>query len=158
MRLPTFMCGQHCRLDRTGTTLIELMIVVGIVGIVTLFAVPSVARTLDQVQGAGARTALVNLYHGARTSARVSNRMTVLRVAQNRLILERNSPSGAAKDTLSVTDLLQRYGVLVSGPDSIRIDPRGVLETNLRIPVKFVLVRGAWSDSVVLSSYGRIMR
>lgn len=146
------------RRNRRGTSLIELMVVLGIMGLMVLFAVPSASRVFDHVQVAAARTTLVNLYLGARMSARVSNRMTVLRIAQNRVILERNNITGAAKDTLSVTDLQGQYGVLLSGPDSIRIDPRGMLETNLLSPVKFFLSRGAWTDSIRLSAYGSIRR
>ncbi|HLG06954.1 MAG TPA: prepilin-type N-terminal cleavage/methylation domain-containing protein, partial [Gemmatimonadales bacterium] len=67
--------------DRRGTTLIELAVVLGIVGLVTLFALPSAVRVIDQVELGSARSALVNLYQGTRMSARASNRMTVLRVS-----------------------------------------------------------------------------
>jgi len=144
--------------NRRGTSLIELMVVLGIMGLVVLFSVPSASRVFDGVQVSAARTTLVNVYLGARMSARVSGRMTVLRISQNQVILERNSVSGAAKDTLSVTDLAKQYGVLLSGPDSIRIDPRGMLETNLLSTVKYVLSRGARTDSVRLSAYGSIRR
>jgi len=144
--------------DRRGTTLIELAVVLGIVGLVTLLALPSAVRVIDQVELGSARSALVNLYQGTRMSARASNRMTVLRVSQHRIVVERNSPSGAAKDTLSVTDLKAQFGVFLSGPDSIRIDPRGILETKLQTAVTYVLSRGSRSDSLRLTSYGRIVR
>ena len=144
---------------RQGASLIELLVVVGIMGSVGLFVFPSVARVFDHVEVGAARTALVNLYHSARTAARVSNRMSVLRVSGNRVLIERNSPNGTAKDTLGpITDLMAQYGVLVSGPDSIRIDARGMLESNLQNRVKYLLTRGDWSDSVMLSNYGRVTR
>lgn len=152
------MRAKLLRLDRRGLSLVELVLVLGLVGLLTLFSLPSVARVIDQVQIGAARTTLINLYHGARMAARASNRMTVIRVSGNRIVLERNSPTSAAKDTLSITDLAAQYGALLSGPDSIRIDPRGMLESNLRTAVKYVLNRGARTDSVQLSSYGRIVR
>ena len=149
-------CGTGRR--EVGTTLIELMVVVGIVGAIGLFALPSAARVFDRIQVRNARTALINLYNGARMSARVANRTMVFRVAQNRIVLERNRPTGAGKDTVAMTDLVGQYGVMLSGPDSIRIDPRGILETHLYAPIKYVLIRGSVADSVELRSYGRIAR
>jgi hypothetical protein len=74
------------------------------------------------------------------------------------VVLERNWPTGSAKDTITITDIAAQYGVLLAGPDSIRIDSRGMLESNLTTPVKYVLTRGSDADSVRLSRYGRIVR
>ena len=141
-----------------GTTLIELMLVVGLVGSVCLFALPSAAHVFDTIQVQNARISVVNLYNSTRMSARAGSRTMVLRVDHNRIVLERNWPTGSAKDTVTITDVMAQYGVLLSGPDSIRIDSRGMLEVNLATPVKYVLTRGADADSVQLSRYGRIVR
>jgi len=134
------------------------MIVLGIVGCICLFAMPTAVHVYDRIQLQSARVGLVNLYNSSRMSARASNRTTVLRVASNQIVVERNWPTGSAKDTLLITDVRDRYGVFLAGPDSVRIDSRGVLETSLPSPVKYVFSRGAESDSVQLSSYGRIVR
>ena len=91
-------------------------------------------------------------------SARAGGRTMVLRVSGNSIVLERNRPSGTAKDTVKMTDLNSEYGVLLSGPDSIRIDARGMLENSLDAPVKYVFTRGTAVDSVQISRYGRIYR
>ncbi len=141
-----------------GTTLIELMVVIGIVGMFCLFALPSALSVFDRVQLRNARSALINRYNGARMAARVANRTVVFRAAQNRIIVERNHAQGGGKDTVAVTNLADLYGVLLSGPDSIRIDPRGILESKLSPGVKYVLTRGEGADSVELRSYGRVVR
>ncbi len=112
----------------------------------------------DRIQVQNARISLVNLYHSARMSARAGSRTMVLRVSHNRVVLERNWPTGSAKDTITITDLAAQYGVLLAGPDSIRIDSRGMLESNLTTPVKYVVTRGSDADSVQLSRYGRVVR
>lgn len=141
-----------------GTTLIELMLVVGLVGAVCLFALPSAARVFDKIQVQNARISVVNLYNSTRMSARAGSRTMVLRVENNHIVLERNWPTGSAKDTVTATDVFGQYGVLLAGPDSIRLDARGMLESNLSSPVKYVLTRGTEVDSVQLSRYGRIVR
>ena len=142
----------------TGTTLIELMLVLGIVGCICLFSLPSAAHVFDKIQVQNARISVVNLYNSTRMSARAGSRTMVLRVAHNRIVLERNWPTGSAKDTITITDVMAQYGVFLAGPDSIRIDSRGMLESSLNTPVKYALTRGSEVDSVQLSRYGRIVR
>jgi prepilin-type N-terminal cleavage/methylation domain-containing protein len=144
--------------NRAGFTLIELMLVVGIVGSVCLFAIPSAGRAFERTSVQNARISLVNLYNSTRMSARAGGRTMVLRVSGNAIVLERNRPTGTAKDTVKMTDLNAQYGVLLAGPDSIRIDSRGMLENSLGTPVKFVFTRGTAVDSVQISRYGRIFR
>lgn len=143
----------------SGFSLMELLVVISIIGATALFVMPAAARVFDRLQVGSARTVLVNKYNSARTAARVANRIAVLRLNGTRLLVERNAFTGTSKDTLGgVADLGAEYGVSISGPDSVRIDARGMLETKLSTAVKFVITRGTWSDSVRLSSYGRLTR
>jgi len=141
-----------------GFTLVELMLVVGIVGSICLFAIPSAGRAFERTQVQNARISVVNLYNSTRMSARAAGRTMVMRVSGNLIVLERNRPTGSAKDTVKMTDLMAQYGVLLAGPDSIRIDARGMLENSLDAPVKYFFTRGTAVDSVQVSRYGRIVR
>ena len=146
---------------RAGFTVVELLVVIVIIGLIVLFSLPKLGPAYDHAMVRGARTAVTNLYNAARTAARASNRVAVLRLSGNVLVIERNFPfPSTAKDTVSMggrfNDLNQQYGVTVTGPDSIRVDPRGML-----MPAgnhTWVVTRAGWSDSVMVNSYGRISR
>ena len=149
------MMDCHRYLGRKGVSMIEMLMVVGVIGLVALFVFPSVVRIFDHIQVRGARTVVINNFNSARTAARISNRMTELKLSGNQIWIERYKAVG--KDTLgTMTNLSTEYGVLISGPSSIRIDPRGMLETSGT--AKFVLSRGGWSDSVMISNYGKVSR
>ena len=139
-----------------GFTLIEMLIVVVIIGLVTLFAFPRAGAILDHTRVHGARTAIVNKLNAARTAARTSNRVAVLHLSGNVILIELNSMSTTAKDTVGgFGSLGAEYGVTVTGPDSVRYDPRGMLKDGAGT---FVVTRAGFSDSVVVNGYGRITR
>ena len=152
------MLDRRRHLGNRGLSVIELLMVIVIVGMVALFVFPSVVKTFDRVQVRGARTALVNSYHSARTAARVSNLTTTLNLTSHRIWVERVKLTGGVDTIGGVTNLSSQYGVLVSGPPTITIDPRGMLASRLDAGLTFVFSRGGWSDSVVFSNYGRVSR
>ena len=147
--------------SRAGVSLVELLWVVVIIGLMVAIALPKLGPAYDHSMVRGARTAITNLYNATRTAARVSNQVAVLRLNGNVLVVERNFPSpSTAKDTLDVGgkfhDLFAGYGVTVTGPDSVRVDPRGLL-----LPSgahTWVVTRDGWSDSVMINGYGRLLR
>ena len=101
-----------------GFTLTEMLIVVVIIGLVTLFAFPRAGAILDHTQVKGARTAIVNKLNAARTMARTSNRVAVLRLTSNALWLELNNMTGSGKTTIpGGVALDSTYRVTVTGPD-----------------------------------------
>jgi Tfp pilus assembly protein FimT len=123
---------------------------------VTLFAFPRAGVVLDHAQVRGARTAIVNKLNATRIAARSSNRVAVLRLAANTLWLELNAMSGTSKTTLpGGVELNSSYGVTVSGPDSVKFDPRGLSQSGTQT---YVVSRNGWSDSVTINGYGRITR
>ena len=147
----------HSRLSRSaGFTLIEMLMVVVIIGLVTLFAFPRAGAILDHTNVRGARTAIVNKLNAARTMARTSNQVAVLRLTGNALWLELNNMTGTGKTTIpGGVALDSTYRVTVTGPDSVRYDPRGMFLSGTQT---YVVTKGGFSDSVVVNGYGRITR
>lgn len=147
------------RSPTAGFSLVELLIVIVIIGLIMLFAFPRAGAILDHTQTRGARTAIVNKLNGARTAARTSNRVAVLRLSGNVLWIELNSMTSTAKTPVGGwVPLDSTYRVTVTGPDSVRFDPRGMMRNDGLGPYKYVVTRNGWSDSVVVDSYGRITR
>jgi prepilin-type N-terminal cleavage/methylation domain-containing protein len=152
----------HSKHSRSaGFSLIEMLIVVVIIGLVMLFTYPRAGKILDHTQVKGARTAIVNKLNAARTMARTSNRIAVLRVSGNQLFIELDSLIGTGKDTVGgFVPLATTYGVTVtvSGPanDSVSFNPRGMLKYGGGR--KYIVTRNGVSDSVLVNGYGRITR
>lgn len=158
---PTRMGNPLRRASRAGLSFVELVVVIVIIGLMVLFALPKLGPAYDHTMVRGARTTVTNLYNATRTAARASNRVAVLRLNGNVLVIERDSafPS-TGKDTVSMGgkfhDLNLQYGVTVTGPDLVRVDPRGMLMPGGTHT--WVVTRDGWSDSVMVNSYGRMIR
>lgn len=149
------------RTESRGFTIVELMIVIVIIGMVALFSFPRAGSVYDHTMVRSARTAVTNLYNATRTAARTSNRVAVLRLNGGVLVIERNAfPPATSKDTVGgFNNLGLQYGVTVTGPDSIRVDPRGLLRAaNNTTTYTWVITRGGYSDSVMVNGYGRVIR
>jgi prepilin-type N-terminal cleavage/methylation domain-containing protein len=148
----------HSKPSRSaGFSLIELLIVVVIIGLVMLFTFPRAGKILDHTNVKGARTAIVNKLNAARTMARTSNRVAVLRLTSNSLWLELERMNGAATDTIpGGVGLNTTYGVTITGPNSVKFDPRGMWLSGT--PETYVVTKNGFSDSVVVNGYGRITR
>lgn len=157
----TSMPNQLRRASRAGFSLVEMLVVIVIIGLMVLFALPKLGPAYDHTMVRSARTAITNLYNATRTAARASNRVAVLRLNGNVLVIERDSafPS-TGKDTVSMGgkfhNLYEQYGVTITGPDSVRVDPRGMLMPSGTHT--WVVTRDGWSDSVMVNSYGRMIR
>jgi len=149
------------RTSRRGITLVEMLIVVVMIGLMVAVTLPKAGQVYDHTMVRSARTALTNLYNASRATSRASNQVVVLRLNAGIVVLERNqSFPSTAKDTVTLGgqyhDFPSRYGVTITGPDSVRVDPRGMLID--AGPHTWVFTRDGWSDSVMVNSYGRILR
>jgi type II secretory pathway pseudopilin PulG len=149
------------RTSRQGISLVEMLLVIVLIGLMLALALPKAGELYDHTMVRSARTALTNLYNAARVTARASNQVAVLRLNAGVVVLERNqSFPSTAKDTVTMGgefhDFPARYGVTITGPDSVRLDPRGMLID--AGPHTWVFTRDDWSDSVMVNSYGRIQR
>jgi prepilin-type N-terminal cleavage/methylation domain-containing protein len=147
--------------SRRGISLVEMLMVVVLIGMMLAVALPKAGELYDHAMVRSARTALTNLYNATRVASRASNQVAVLRLNAGVVVLERNQPfPSTAKDTVTMGgkfhDFPARYGVTITGPDSVRVDPRGMLMD--AGPHTWVFTRDGWSDSVMVNSYGRILR
>ena len=149
------------RLGRKGFSLFEMLIVVVLIGLMSLFAFPRVVRVFDQSQVRGARQAVLNKFNTARINARQSGRHTFL-VRNGAVVLIERSPrvtalGGSDRDTVgSFLNLRASWGVEPAGFDTISIDPRGL--TMGGGPWSLTLTRNAASDSIIISGFGQVTR
>ena len=149
--------------SNAGLSYIELVVVIVVIGIMVLVALPKLGPAYDHAMVRGARTAVTNLYNATRTASRSSNKVAVLKLSDNVMWIELNPlTAGGIKDTVRMGgtyhDLEARYGVTVTGPDSIRMDPRGLLDNTTSQTFTWVVTRDGWSDSIMVNSYGRMIR
>ncbi|HEV8355573.1 MAG TPA: prepilin-type N-terminal cleavage/methylation domain-containing protein [Gemmatimonadales bacterium] len=143
-----------------GFSLIEMLIVVVVIGLVTLFAFPRAGLILDRTAVSGARTALVNQFGAARLAARSSNRATVFRLSGNVVWVERRAFSGTVKQQVgNRANLMAEYGTTVSGPDSIVVDPRGIAVLySSGNSALYTVTRNTITNTVTINSSGRVVR
>lgn len=147
------------RSRKAGFSLIELLIVVSIIGLVMLFTFPRAAAVYDHTMVRGARTAVTNMYLNSRSAARTANKTAVFRLSGDQVWVETNNyaPLTTKVVVRQPVDLGDEYGVTVTGEDSLRVDPRGVIKGETRIR-KWIISRNGWSDSVMVNGYGRVLR
>lgn len=144
-----------------GFSLVEMLIVVVMIGLMSLFAFPKVAKVFDQTQVRGARQAVLNKYNTARVNARQSSRHTFLVRSGNVFWIERAPRMvplvGSTRDTVGqILNLNASWMVSVRGNTEVPIDPRGL--TVGAGPWLFAVTRHEASDSVVISEFGRVTR
>jgi prepilin-type N-terminal cleavage/methylation domain-containing protein len=69
---------EHRRRGASGFSLFEMLVVIVMIGLMSLFAFPRVVQVFDQSQVRGARQAVLNKFNTARMNARQSGRSTFL--------------------------------------------------------------------------------
>ncbi|MGD2136116.1 MAG: prepilin-type N-terminal cleavage/methylation domain-containing protein, partial [Gemmatimonadales bacterium] len=111
-----------------GFTIIEVLIVIGLIGLMAAIAMPRIGDALINQNVDSGRAAVVSMHAKARavaiqrgmTSALVFNGNTVLVISRN--------PVTRAVDTVGApNDLYDRYGVsVVTSRDTLQFDPNGI--------------------------------
>ena len=138
---------------RRAFTLLELIVVLGIGGILMTIAIPRAARFLDAIRVRSATQEIMSAFVTARHHAIARARYaSVLIDAEEGRIEVRSEDK-----RVLVRDLRLGYGVtLTATRDSMSYSPVGLGygAANLKV----VVARGAASDTVVLSRVGRIRR
>lgn len=136
---------------RRGTTLLELMMVVIVIGLLALLARPALAGMLDRAAVLSAASELVATLGAARHAA----------IVEGRFVAVRFDTSTARVVTVSGVDTLQRRDLrathrvsLQTTRDSIAYYPtgRGFGAANTSI----VLTRGQAADTILVSRLGRV--
>lgn len=142
-----------CCVSRRGFTLIELTVASAIIGIVSLIALPAVARMRERAAVHGATSLLVSSLADARHQALRWQRRTAVRfdTAHARTVVH------AGSDTLVRVALDSLFHVtLASTRDSIAFYPTGLGygAANTRL----IVARGASAETVTVSRAGRVKR
>jgi Tfp pilus assembly protein FimT len=148
MRAPTLDS-----LGRRGTTLLELILVMSLLGLVAVTALPALRGTQDRLAAEGAAAVTVRAmadtrHHAVRRSTRTALFMDSV---------TRHLTIVAGPETVTVHDLAALFGVSLSVTrDSIAWSPTGLGfgAANARV----VLSRGQAADTVTVSRLGRIRR
>ena len=123
--MPTLSAGS--RTNRTaGITLVEMMVVVGIIGIITALAAPSMSAGLDSVRMASATDNVASFLNSAvnRAERRQQPVAVVISPKENRILMYTNEP-GFTRE-LKMPDGIALEGVLP-------IDPGGGPQDDYRL-------------------------
>ncbi len=141
-----------------GFTLIELLIVVAIIGLLVLMATPRIGIVLVGQSVHSARDASIGMHGRARAAAVQRGQSTRLVISGNTLLIRSEHPVTGAVDTVGpVRDLFDQYRVTVtSSRDSLVFDPRGL--GNDGGPTVITVTRGVHADTIVISTWGRILK
>lgn len=144
-------------MDRRGFTLIEIMIAVGLIGLMAAIAYPRIADALTKQSARSGRAAVIAMQAKARATAISRGTSTQLVVSGNTLAIVSRNPVTGAVDTVGATENLNdRFGVTVTATaDTLHFDPRGLgsdaSDTEVRVS------KGAYTYAVTFSQYGRVV-
>jgi type II secretory pathway pseudopilin PulG len=130
-----------------------MLIVIVVMGGLMLLALPRFRSVVQQSDVRGARTKVVTLYNQARANAMTTNRSTAVRFSGNTAVITATLPGGGLDTLGGVEDLHGEYGVTVSSPAILAIDPRGFGRGGGIIEV----VRGSYADTVEIGGFGRVL-
>jgi Tfp pilus assembly protein FimT len=141
------------RLGRSGTTLVELVVVTAVIGLLCLIAAPRATALLDSAHVRGAAVELSAAFGTARELAVLRGGLTAVTLdSTDATVVVR-----AGADTTHVRRLHALYGVTLRATrDSMAYAATGLGHgaSNLRV----VLARGAASETVTVSRLGRVRR
>lgn len=145
-------------MNQRGLSLIELVIVIVLIGAIAGWGFPRIGEALRRQSVSSARSAVVTLHAKARATAVQRARVVRLVFEGTRCVLRSQHPMTGATDTVgTVEDLYARHGVTVTVTrDSLVFDPRG-LGTEPG-PTEIVVRKGAWADTILISSVGRVLK
>jgi Tfp pilus assembly protein FimT len=134
-----------------GATLIETVIVLGLIGLVASITIPPAARLLDSIHLRSATSELVSLFATARNVAILYSTHATVKVDEQTGVAVLYTP----RDTLHVRRLHATYGVTLDVTrDSVSYGPTGMGygAANTRIIVKV----GTLADTITTSRLGRV--
>lgn len=145
--------------NRSGFTLVELLIVVALMGIMGTFAYPRLRGSTDSWSVRAARVQTTEMLVVARSAA-------VQNGAESRFIRSGNVvrvvvDSSGTFVTLASRDLYTERGVTVTvggtARDTVRFDPRG-LAIGLTGPPTIKFTKATVTDSICVSKLGKVAR
>jgi prepilin-type N-terminal cleavage/methylation domain-containing protein len=151
---------------RRGYTLVELMIVLGVAGILALAAAPRVGALRDASAVRAARLEVATAVEAARAAAMQRGRTARVAIRRNVLVAAVdtspvNAPQQAEMVTLTIQRLDAAYGVTLTtaapADTLIAYDARGFASPRRAQTAKFYVARRQSRDSVCVSTVGLIL-
>jgi prepilin-type N-terminal cleavage/methylation domain-containing protein len=144
---------------RRGYTLTEMIIVVGVVGLLTIISLPRFSGLVERNRLSAAREELTAAIATARAAAVQKGRTATLFVSGNQMwVTVVNSGGGATTTVVPVKSFSSLYNVSVAATEpSITFDMRGFLTPRLASTGVFRIVGASRRDSVCITSAGQIM-
>ena len=147
---PRLRDGFHLR-SRSGTTLVEQIIIITVLGVLAALVVRSISQQLDQLAVRSAAREARDVFASAREFAVARGVRTAVQI--NPLLAALSAHAGA--DTLVTRSVGLLHGVtLSSSRDSMAYSPSGLGygASNLRI----IVVKRAAAETVTVSRLGRV--
>jgi type II secretion system protein H len=148
--------GPYSASMRRGVTMLELLVVLAIVGLLAGVVVPGAGAQADRLAVEHQAARFLTAYRAAWLTARVQQRLAILRVTEDSLAIRTVSSAGAP-DTLLTW--------LEPGPAAAGVEMRSPPHTIVFTPdgiaiglanARHVLVRGRAVRQVVVSRLGRV--
>ena len=135
----------------------EMLIVVSVVGLLTLFSLPRFSGLVERNQLTAAREELSAAIATARAAAIQKGRSATIFLSGNSMWVTAVTTSGGATTTVvPVKSLSTLYSVSMTSTDaSITFDMRGFAK--LASSGKITITKGARRDSVCITAAGQIM-
>ena len=149
-------------MNTKGFTLIEIIVVLGLIGLLAAVAFRSLGPSFTAQQVRSARDQVASMHAKARANAIRRGSVTTLHLTSGNLMITSREPLTGNPDTIgAVYDVVAKYGVsftMVSSPtrDSLVFDSRGIgTETS---PTDIIVSRSGYTDTVTVSAVGRILK
>ncbi len=145
-------------MNRSGFTIIELIIVISVLGTLMLLGYPTLAGTLEKQNVRSARDLVAQMHSRARQNAISRGTRTTLRLRSGSLLITAAHPVTGALDTVTTPrDVVGNYGVAYTTTrDSLVFDPRGMgIEGSETV---IVVSKAGYSQSVEISPIGRLRK
>jgi prepilin-type N-terminal cleavage/methylation domain-containing protein len=145
-------------MEKRGFTILELLIVIGLIGLMAAIALPRISRTLVGQNVKSSRAAVISAHGLARATAIQRGIASKLVFSGNTVLVISENPVTRAVDTVGVpNNLYDRYGVTVTTTrDTLKFDPNGIGADGG--DTKVVVTRGASTESVEINAVGRVLK
>jgi len=131
--MPTLSAGSRIK-GTAGVTLVEMMVVVGIIGIITALAAPSMSAGLDSVRMASSTDNVASFLNSAvnRAERRQQPVAVIISPKENRIVMYTNE-AGFTRE-LKMPDGIAIEGVVPVGPGGPQDESRLLLMPGASVP------------------------